>query len=112
MNLQEAGFFVVLVSFFQSMQYSATLWKQAVDLFDQKMAEADAQIKGTGYMDDIGTGSGGRRHGYFQGAVVATAMAIYEHKGEVFAKLVALGATSPPSRTPRSGGSPTCSGGW
>ena len=37
-NLQEAGFFVFLISFLQSMQDSASLWKKASDLFDQKMA--------------------------------------------------------------------------
>jgi Domain of unknown function (DUF4157) len=90
-NLQEAGFLVALVAFFQSMTTSGVLWKQASDLFDQKMAEADAQIKGTGFMDNIGKGFWWAfAHGYFQGAVVATAMAIYEHKGEIFAKLSAL----------------------
>ena len=92
-NLQEAGFFVFLLSFLQSMSDSASLWKKAVELFDQKMAEADGTIKGTGNIDNIGHGFWWAfSHGYFQGAVVATAMAIYEHKGEVFAKLVALGA--------------------
>jgi hypothetical protein len=76
------------------MTDSASLWKKAVDLFDQKMADADSTIKGTGNLDNIGHGFWWAfLHGYFEGAVVATAMSIYEHKGEVFAKLVALGAT-------------------
>jgi hypothetical protein len=92
-NLQQAAFLVAFVAFFQSMTNSTILWKQAEDLFYQKMEEADAGIKGTGFMDNMGKGFWWAfAHGYFQGAIVATAMAIWEHKVEIFAKLTALAA--------------------
>jgi hypothetical protein len=76
-NMREATFLVAVVGLFQSMKTATDLWKQAADLFLQKMAEADAQIKGAGFFDKISKAFWWAfSRGYFAGAAMALAAGI------------------------------------
>ncbi len=76
-NMREATFLVAVVGLFQSMKTATDLWKRAADLFLQEMAEADAQIKGTGFFANISKAFWWAfSRGYFGGAAMALAAGI------------------------------------